>query len=39
MIFYVIAIIFSIYAITTNDIYYLALSLIASAIAIILGKD
>jgi len=36
---YIVAIIFSLYAIHTNDVYYLILSLIACSIAIIAGKD
>jgi hypothetical protein len=39
MLAYICAIGFSLYAIATNDLYYLILALIASAIAIISGKD
>jgi hypothetical protein len=36
---YILAFIFSIYAISTNDLYYLILALIATAVAIIGEKD
>jgi hypothetical protein len=36
---YILAFIFSIYAISTDDLYYLVLSLIACAIAIMGDKD
>jgi hypothetical protein len=36
---YIVAIVLALYAIMSNDVYYLVLSLIASAIAILLGKD
>jgi hypothetical protein len=39
MLAYIVAIGFSLYAIATNDLYYLILALIASAIAIMGDKD
>jgi len=36
---YIVAMGFSLYFIATNDVYYLILALIASAIAIMGGKD